>query len=59
MEISELLEALKRKPVLGEYGAFNRPFVILDVAEYHAVLDALRAKPERPTLKVPRETVRA
>lgn len=59
MEISELRQKLEQKNVLGEYGTFKRPYVILDIEEYHAVLDALnKRKPGRPK-KVPHETVRA
>ena len=59
MAVEDLIKALREKPVLGEYGAFNRPFVVIDVDEYHAILSALEARPKRGRPKVPRETIRA
>jgi len=54
-----LIDALEEKIILGEEGAFTRPYVILDVEEYRAVLDALKTKTRKTTKKVPRETIRA
>lgn len=59
MDLSEALEILQKKPVLGEYGAFNRPFVILDIDEFNSLLDVMRAAGEKPKRRVPREQVRA
>lgn len=59
MALAELVAMLKKKHVLGEYGAFTRPFVVLDVDEYHALIDALSKQADRPRRKVPHETVRA
>ena len=60
MELSEAIKMLREKPILGEYGAFNRPYVVLDVDEYRAVLELLsKRKPGRPKkVEVPREAVR-
>jgi len=54
-----LIKALEEKIILGEQGAFTRPYVILDVDEYEAVLSALKARTRKATKEVPRETVRA
>jgi len=54
-----LIKALEEKTILGEHGAFTRPYVILDVDEYKAVLSALKARNRKATKEVPRETVRA
>lgn len=54
----DLVEMLRKKPILGEYGAFNRPFVILDIDEYRAVLAELQAKNSRRPRKVPLDAVR-
>mgnify|MGYP001816116103 CR=1 FL=1 len=59
MALSELLAQLQQKPILGEYGAFNRPYVILDVDEYRAVIAALSAKRSARKAEVPHQTARA
>ena len=59
--MSDILKKLRQKCILGEYGAFTRPYVILDVDEYHAVLAALEDKPKRGRPRkadIPHETVR-
>lgn len=53
----ELLKCLKEKLILGEFGAFTRPYVILDVDEYLAVIEHLQKQEKRR--RVPSETVRA
>ena len=62
MELKDVLKMLHDKPFLGEYGAFNRPYVVLDVDEYRAILDLLsKRKPGRPKkiAEVPREAIRS
>lgn len=54
----DLLNRLREKNILGEYGAFTRPFVILDINEYREILAALESKPKRGRPKVPSEAVR-
>ena len=56
MAIKDALDILKAKPVLGEYGATTRPFVILDVDEYNAIVKTLEDATKRP--RVPREAKR-
>lgn len=61
MEVKGLLSALKAKVIMGEYGPCNRPYVILDIDEYQAVLEALESKPKRGRprkVEVPHEAVR-
>lgn len=56
MELSDLIAQLREKPVLGEYGAFNRPYVILDIDEYQALLQALEKR--QRARRVPKQTTR-
>lgn len=58
MALDELIKALETKVIQGEYGAFSRPFVVLDVDEYQAVIKALQSKRRSSARKVPNETVR-
>lgn len=60
MAVADALKMLKSKAVLGEYGTFTRPYVVLDITEYEQLLVALsqeRPKRGRPA-KVPHEAVR-
>ena len=62
MEVKSLLDMLKEKNILGDYGPWRRPYVVLDVDEYHAILEALESKPKRGRPKklesVPHEAIR-
>lgn len=59
MDLKAARALLEGKHVLGEHGPVTRPFVILDVDEYHALLGALVDATEKPKRRVPREQVRA
>lgn len=56
MALKDALAMLKGKIVLGEYGPQTRPFVVLDIDEYQALIRELENTTKRP--KVPRETRR-
>lgn len=56
MALKDALSILESKPVLGEYGAVTRPFVLLDVDEYRLIVSELKAATRRK--RVPRETSR-
>jgi hypothetical protein len=56
LAIKDAIQLLKSKPMLGEYGAVTRPFVILDVDEYRMLLDELEKLNRRK--RVPREAER-
>lgn len=57
MELKDLQNMLENKIVIGEYGAFTRPYVVLDIDEYQALLEELKARRKRR--EVPRESARA
>jgi hypothetical protein len=59
MALDELIRTLEEKLVLGEYGAFTRPYIVLDVDEYQDILKALKAKQRGRQRKVPHEQIRA
>jgi len=59
MALEELINTLEEKLVLGEYGAFTRPYIVLDVDEYREVIKALKAKQRGRSRKVPHEQIRA
>jgi len=59
MALDDLIKALDTKIVQGEYGAFSRPFVVLDVDEYHEIVKLLKTKRRGRPRKVPHEAVRA
>ena len=56
MALKSTLAMLKGKLVLGEYGPQTRPFVVLDIDEYQALIRELENSTKRP--KVPREARR-
>jgi len=56
MAVKDALKCLNEKHILGEYGPCTRPFVILDVDEYHMIIDALKTESKRR--RVPRESSR-
>jgi len=59
MALDDLVRTLEEKLVLGEYGAFTRPYVVLDVDEYQEIIKALKAKQRGRPRKVPHEQIRA
>jgi hypothetical protein len=58
MALDDLIRTLEEKLVLGEYGAFTRPYIVLDVDEYQDILKALKAKQRGRSRKVPHEQIR-
>ena len=56
--MKDLYTRLTEKPILGEFGAFNRPYVVIDVDEWQEILERLKPKTRRKKQEVPLEAVR-